>query len=232
MRSTFTFLFTLFTSFAFAQNSIKASEIIRQLNDGQAVMYKNVEIEGQLDFTNLKNRRLANTSFGFFNMGNDAYESTVEASLVFVNCTFQDDVVAYNHVDRDGDTFIAHFEMDVVFQNCTFRRKSEFKYSEFEEEADFGGSTFHREANFKYAEFSGSPVFANVNFRDDANFKYAEFPRGVNFESAVFEQLANFKYTKFRTPLNIKNTSFQGEEDFKYTRVDGQSFTTYLLNNR
>lgn len=232
MRSTLTLLFALLVSFAYAQKSIKASDIIRQINDGQAVMYKNLEIEGELDFTNLKNRSLSTTSFGFFNIGNETYESTVEVSLVFVNCTFLDDVIAYYHVEHDDDTFIAHFEEDVVFQNCTFKRKSEFKYSEFEEKADFGGSTFNREANFKYAEFSGTPMFANVNFRDDANFKYAEFPRGVNFESAVFEQLANFKYTKFRTPLNIKNVSFKGEEDFKYTRVDGSSFTSYLLNNR
>ncbi len=232
MRQAIAILLFLSAISSFAQSSIKAQDILRDINDGKSVSHKNVTIEGYLDLTDLKNRRHTQSSFDFFGKGNDTYESTVEGSITFVNCTFTDDVIAYYHVERDNDTFIAHFEEDVVFQNCTFKRKSEFKYSEFEEKADFSGSVFNREANFKYAEFSETPDFNKVNFRDDANFKYAEFPRGVSFEGATFMQLANFKYTKFRSPLNIKDVSFRGEEDFKYTKVDGQSFTSYLLNNR
>lgn len=232
MRSVFTLCLLFIASATFAQQTIKASDILKEINEGKAVSYKNVNIEGYLDLTDLKNRRHTESSFGLFDKGNDVYESTVEASLSFVNCTFTDDVIAYYFVERGNDTFIAHFEDDVVFQNCTFKRKSEFKYSEFEEKADFSGTVFNREANFKYAEFSDMPDFSKSNFRDDANFKYAEFPQGASFESAAFMQLANFKYTKFRTPLNIKNVAFRGEEDFKYTKVDGQSFTAYLLDNR
>jgi len=232
MRQAFTFVLLLTGVAALAQPTIKASDILQEISDGQSVTHKNVTIEGYLDLTDLKNRRHTESSFDFFGKGNDTYESSVEGALTFINCTFTDDVIAYYHVERDNDTFIAHFEEAVVFQNCTFKRKSEFKYSEFEEKADFSGSVFNREANFKYAEFSETPDFSKTNFRDDANFKYAEFPRGVSFESASFMQLANFKYTKFRTPLNIKNVTFRGEEDFKYTKVDGQSFTAYLLNNR
>ncbi|MCB0489700.1 MAG: pentapeptide repeat-containing protein [Cyclobacteriaceae bacterium] len=232
MRTIFTLILISAFSAAYSQNTVKASDIIRQINDGQSVLYKNAEIEGELDLTDLHTRRHTDSSFDFFGKGNDQYESTVEVSLTFINCTFRDDVLAYYHIERDNDTYIAHFEEDVIFQNCTFRRASEFKYSEFEEKTDFSGTTFNREANFKYAEFNNTPVFANAKFTDDANFKYAEFPRGANFESSSFDQLANFKYTKFRTPLNIKNIAFRGEEDFKYTRVDGNSFTSYLLNNR
>lgn len=232
MRNILTIILALFATATYAQHTIKAQDIIDEINEGKAVSYKDVTIEGYLDLTDLHNRSHTESSFDFFSKGNDIYESTVEGSLTFVNCTFTDDVIAYYNVERDNDTFIAHFEGDVVFQNCTFKRKSEFKYSEFEEGADFSGSVFNREANFKYAEFSSAPHFGNVNFRDDANFKYAEFPQGASFESANFMQLANFKYTKFRTPLNLKNVQFRGEEDFKYTKVDGRSFTSYLLENR
>lgn len=232
MRILLTFILALALGTTNAQNTVKASEILAQIDKGEPVVYRNVEIEGELDFTNLRNRRHTEESFDFFGKGNDTYESTVEKSVVFVNCTFLDDVLAYYHIERDNDTFIAHFEGDAVFQNCVFRRKSEFKYSEFEEKTDFSGTTFNREANFKYAEFSNTPSFAKAQFKDDANFKYAEFPQGVTFEGSIFKQLANFKYTKFRTPLNIKNVSFEGEEDFKYTKVDGHSFTSYLLNDR
>ncbi|MEQ9443667.1 MAG: pentapeptide repeat-containing protein [Cyclobacteriaceae bacterium] len=241
-------------SFSYAQQRVDARDIIQRINQGESVSYENVEIEGDLDLTNLDNRRQTESSKGWFGDSNDTYESSVEGAISFVNCTFLDDVIAYYHDDDEEDTFIAHFEDDAVFRKCTFRQASEFKYSEFSEDADFSGTVFEEEANFKYAEFSEAPTFASTVFEDDANFKYAEFPaetnftavvfddeanfkyaefpRGASFEEAVFNDLANFKYTKFRTPLNMQNVSFNGDEDFKYTKVDGQSFTSYLLNNR
>jgi len=233
MRKIFVIILaSLSTITAFAQQRVNAREILREIDEGKSVSFKDVEIEGNLDFTDLRNRRHKDSSFSWFGNSNDLYESTVEASVTFINCTFLDDVIAYYHLERNDDTFIAHFDDDVVFKNCTFKRKSEFKYSEFAENVDFSGSVFNREANFKYAEFSELPFFNGAEFRDDANFKYAEFPNGANFESATFLELANFKYTKFRTPVNFKNISFEGYEDFKYTKVDGRSFTSYLLDNR
>ena len=249
------FAFTILATVSVAQQRVDADEVIRQINQGQAVSYENVEISGDLDLTNLNNRERTNSSKGWFGFGDsDTYESIVEASISFINCTFLGDVIAYYHDDREDETFIAHFEDDAVFRKCTFREGSEFKYSEFSEEADFSGSVFEEEANFKYAEFSEAPSFAQSVFSDEANFKYAEFPeetnftavvfdneanfkyaefpRGASFEEAVFNDLANFKYAKFRTPLNMKDVSFSGDEDFKYTKVDGRSFTSYLLNNR
>lgn len=215
-----------------AQTRIDARDIIRQINDGKNVSYTGTEISGDLDLTNLNNRRNTKSSHNWFGYGNDLYESTVEVSLSFVNCTFTGDVIAYYHVEQDDDTYVAHFDRDVVFKGCTFKRASEFKYSEFDGLADFSGSTFDRNANFKYAEFSDGPSFANCRFEDDADFKYTEFPRNTSFERTTFYGHANFKYTKFATPLNVSNIAFNGSEDFKYTKVDGQSFTSYLLRNK
>jgi len=248
------FAFSILATVSMAQQRVDADEIIRQINQGQTVSYENVEIIGDLDLTNLDNRERTSSSEGWFGFGDsDTYESIVEASVNFINCTFLGDVIAYYRDDREEETFIAHFEDDAVFRKCTFRESCEFKYSEFSEDADFMGSVFGEEANFKYAEFSESPSFAQavfedeanfkyaefptetsftaVVFEDEANFKYAEFPRGASFEESVFNDLANFKYAKFRSPLNIENISFNGDEDFKYTKIDGRSFTSYLLNN-
>lgn len=225
-------LFVALSSSAVAQSRVQASEILKQINAGRDVSYSNVEIEGALDLTDLNNRRNKNSSSRWLNYDNDYYESTVDGSVSFVNCTFLGDVLAYYHRETRSDTYVAHFDKDVVFKNCTFRRASEFKYSEFSGKADFSGTTFNRDANFKYAEFSDGPSFANAKFDDDADFKYAEFPRGTSFQKATFAGLANFKYSKFRTPLNITGIAFRGSEDFKYTKVDGRSFTSYLLENR
>lgn len=227
MKPTITILLlVLAVTATLAQNKVQASEIIRQINEGRAVEYTNSQIEGDLDFTNLKNSRLEHSS----RWGDDeTWESEVEVTVSFTNCTFLGDVLAYYHIDRKDATYIAHFEKDVLFKNCTFSRMSEFKYSEFGGTASFAGSTFDREGNFKYAEFSQGPVFTEAKFDNGADFKYTEFPRETTFEKAKFRGLANFKYSKFRSPLNMDNTEFNGSEDFKYTTIDGRNFTSYLL---
>jgi hypothetical protein len=219
---------------AVAQTRVKASDIIKQINEGRAVEYSNVEIDGRLDLTDLQNRRPERSSDGsrsWLGRGdNETYESQVEVSVKFTNCTFLDDVLAYYHIERENSTYVAHFEKDVTLVNCVFKYDSEFKYSEFNGTATFSGCTFNREANFKYAEFSTGPLFNNVKFEHGADFKYTEFPRGTSFEKATFDGLANFKYSKFRSPLNITGVAFRGSEDFKYTRIDGGNFTSYLLH--
>lgn len=215
-----------------AQTRIKASDIIKQINEGRAVAYSNVEIEGGLDLTNLENRRAKHSSNRWFSNDSDTYESNVEVSVSFTNCTFLGDVLAYYHVDHRNATYVAHFEKDAVFSNCIFKNASEFKYSEFNGAAKFAGCTFEEAANFKYAEFSSGPVFSNTKFESGADFKYTEFPRETSFEKATFRGLANFKYSKFRSPLNMEGVAFNGSEDFKYTQIDGDDFTSYLLHNR
>lgn len=248
--------FTSFTILLFCIQSqaqtVNAAEIIDKINRGEDVRYENITINGEVDLTDLENRRQMNNGSNWFGGDDDRYESQVEVRVEFINCTFEDDVLAY--YNEDDVTYIAHFEKDVIFKGCQFNRKSEFKYSEFPKVAVFAKSSFDEEANFKYAEFSEGPDFSDCEFEEEANFKYAEFrdkpnyasatfdeeanfkyadfPRGVTFEKAIFNGLANFKYSKFSEPLNMDGVGFNGREDFKYTKIDGRSFTSYLLKNR
>lgn len=228
IQTTILILITVCTS-TLAQTRVKASDIIRQINEGKTVEYTNAEIEGDLDLTDLDNRRRERSSVNFFT-DNDTYESQVEVSLKFTNCTFLGNVLAYYHIERRNDTYIAHFEKDAIFRDCKFKESSEFKYSEFNGAAVFSGTTFNREANFKYAEFSAGPSFNNVRFESGADFKYTEFPAETSFERATFYELANFKYAKFKSPARLDGIAFKGDEDFKYTKMDGRSFTSYLLH--
>ena len=215
---------------ATAQNRIKASDIINQINEGRAVQYNNVEIEGNLDLTNLENRRLERSAERWSHDDAGRYESTIEVEVKFTNCTFLDDVLAYYNIECNQKTYVAHFEKDVEFTNCIFKGASEFKYSEFNGVANFTGCTFSREANFKYTEFSSGPSFSNTKFESGADFKYTEFPQKTSFEKVTFDGIANFKYTKFKSPLNMEGVAFRGSEDFKYTKIDGRSFTSYLVD--
>ncbi|HTH56587.1 MAG TPA: pentapeptide repeat-containing protein [Cyclobacteriaceae bacterium] len=229
MKHAFAILVCLTFTAAFAKDKVKASDIIKQINKGQAVEYANVEIEGDLDFTNLENERQVGNWVTSFDNG--TYRSKVEVAVKFTECIFLGDVLAYYNIPRKHETHIAHFEKDAIFKNCTFQKASEFKYSEFNGVANFEGCVFNEAANFKYAQFSNGPLFANTKFESGADFKYTKFPRETSFEKATFHGLANFKYTKFRSPLNMKGVAFEGSEDFKYTRIDGKSFTSYLVRN-
>jgi len=217
-----------------AQSKVKASDILKQINEGRDVVYTNEEVEGNLDLTDLANRTEVHHADRWahnFGGDNDTYASTVKVLLNFTNCTFLGDVLAYHHVNHSEETYVANFDKDVVFKNCNFKYAAEFKYSQFEGVATFTGSTFNREATFKYAEFSSGPSFANAKFEDGADFKYTQFPVETSFQQATFYGMANFKYSKFRSPVNIESIAFKGSEDFKYTRIDGRSFTSYLLEN-
>jgi hypothetical protein len=238
---------------ALAQSRIDAKDILKSIDDGKAVEYRDVRVVGDLDLTKLKdmipdkdNKRSRNSTKTFW------YH--VRSPLNFVDCIFEDDVIAYFHDDHKNETHNAIFHADAVFTGCEFRGKSAFKYSTFHGEAafskakfskealfkytkfktevSFAGSTFGNDANFKYTEFPKSADFSGSDFQDLANFKYTEFPRGVSFRNVVFQGDANFKYTKFSEPFDFEGTEFEDDVDFKYTKLEGKSFTLYLLKNK
>lgn len=212
------FLLTVGSGFLNAQ-SIDASEIIAMVNAGKAVELNNTAIEGDLDFTQLKNMRETNTGGK-----RKSYRSTVESKLTFRKCTFNGQVLGFvNEEDNWGKSsqpiYHANFDEAVVFVDCEFRQDAAFKYSIFREGADFGGSKFRRDANFKYTEFRASANFANTHFIDEANFKYTDFTRAARFSSVVFEDEANFKYTKLNAGVTFANSVFRRDASFKYTEL-------------
>lgn len=242
-----------------AQTKVDASEIIAKINRGEAVSYKNAEITGDLDMTKLKNMKLKSEKAG----GHDTkeYISTVTAPLIFENCTFKGDVLAYFNPDNGvnvtsltNEVYNTNFEKEVRFEDCTFEEAAAFKYSEFEEKVSFAGSSFTEEALFKYSKFEKAADFGKAKFNDAASFKYVAFPvapnfkgavfkgeadfkytkfdKGVDLQHATFNKLANFKYTRFSAPANLKGASFKGNSDFKYTKLDNRSVTLSALQEK
>ncbi|GAB3930577.1 pentapeptide repeat-containing protein [Larkinella terrae] len=210
-----------------AQRTVNASEIIAKINRKEVVSYENATITGELDLTELANKKRANESIWG---DNDAYETTVETPLTFRNCTFKGNFLAYKHIDKEGRrwsgngvTYTAHFMEAVTFENCTFEKGSEFKYSDFKQRALFTGSSFREEANFKYAKFRAAADFSDVRFSALGNFKYTGFREEIGFSKARFSQYADFKYTKFDEGANFNSTRFDSMADFKYTHLPRNS---------
>ncbi|MDX5420588.1 MAG: pentapeptide repeat-containing protein [Hymenobacteraceae bacterium] len=228
MKKAFLFLCLLCVPFLIqAQTRVNASEIVAKINSGEAVSYKNTEIVGDLDMTQLKNMKLENEPENKYSTRE--FISTVTAPITFVNCTFKGDVLAYFNPDnknvkllnsnKKNEVYNTNFEKAVRFENCVFEGATAFKYSKFKEDVSFAGSSFQHEALFKYSKFSRSADFSNARFGDVANFKYVTFPQSSSFESASFRREANFKYAKFDKDANFARASFRGLANFKYTKV-------------
>lgn len=249
-----TALLIIAVSFSANAQTIDAADIVQQAKAGKDITYQNATIKGVLDFTPYEEKKNDLPSRSWLSTSSNTIENDITGKITFINCTFEDDVLAYLHDDDTEYTFVSNFEEDVIFKNCAFKEGAAFKYSTFSGIVDFSGSEIKEEANFKYAEFEKEADFAQLNFKELANFKYAEFEEmvtfssaifnseadfkyaeidnGVNFSNALFEDFLNFKYTKLNGAVNLKNFKINGDIDTKYTEVNGKSFTAYLANNK
>lgn len=259
MKHKIILLACLFLSITFfAQKTIEASDIMKDIKAGKSISYQNAKIVGTLDFTymdealeKLPAKRKKNSWWG--NGGSDnTINKLIEVKISFTNCTFKDDVLAYIPDEDSGYTFTASFEDIAIFKNCNFERKAMFKYSRFERNTDFSGTTFDDDTTFKYAKFDRDISFENTKFAEVSTFKYAKFNRNVSFANSIFEDEAVFKYTKFNDGVSFNNTNFEEdlnikymqvsgdfditkmkvgyEIDSKYTKINGKSFSKYQID--
>jgi uncharacterized protein YjbI with pentapeptide repeats len=212
-----------------AQEQISASLVVEAINKKQSVQYDGIIVTGDLDFTELANRRSKSNGWN-----SEEIKSTVEVPVVFRNCTFQGDVIGYKNsqegkrkwgIGDDNITYSADFDRHVVFENCIFEKQAEFKYSHFRQDANFSGTHFKGSANFKYADFRQLAQFGGAKMNEYANFKYAEFRTRSDFANVIFRNNTDFKYAKFSDPVSFRGSRFQQHADFKYCNFsDGADF--------
>lgn len=237
---------------ALAQTTVDAKEIIAKINRKESVSYQNATINGDLDLTNLANRREVRE--GMWKGESRQFLSVVEVPIAFKNCTFNGKFLAYRSEDQDerklvnisNTVYNTDFSESVTIERCTFTDDAAFKYSTFSQRAIFTDNTFREIALFKYAKFRNEADFSNATFRDYADFKYTKFSESSSFQKAAFERYADFKYTKFDERVDFSqarftstadfkytnlprgtrfdDTRFTGSTDFKYTKLDGRKF--------
>lgn len=243
----------------FAQKTIDANDIMKDIKAGKSISISNATIEGTLDFTFMEEKleslpKRKNKSWK--NNGKDYKVRTkIDLNISFTNCTFKDDVLAYiPDNENSGYTFIANFEGNAIFKGCTFERKAMFKYSYFNKASSFENVEFQGDTTFKYSDFRSTTSFSNTNFQNDATFKHSVFKTFIDFSNSTFEENATFKHTKFKggvsfrnvqfeESLNLKHTYIRGKFDIsgmkvaydidsKHTKINGESFSSYLSNNK
>lgn len=214
----------LFAMPLYAQKKIASNEIVQLINQGKSVNVNGAIITGTLDFTEIATKNLVNNEGSTL-----SYKSKVNVPIVFRDCIFKGDLIAYKVLEKKGENnffnddneiqvlYTADFTRKVIFESCTFKGKALFKYSDFVGEVSFASTEFSEEANFKYAQFYEGTDFSDTRFYGDANFKYAQFRKETDFSSAKIEEKANFKYAEFEKSVNFQQTRFDGFANFKYS---------------
>ena len=175
---------------AFAQSRVNAEDILKSIDEGRVVEYTGVEIIGDLDLTSIVDSARDTSFWPFFGFGKESLYH-VQSPLIFRDCIFRGDVIAYRHDRWSRTTHNVSFHENVSFHGCEFRGKSAFKYSKFYRMADFRKATYRKEALFKYADFFARANFSSSSFSNGANFKYAEFSTEVSFADSTFSNKAN-----------------------------------------
>ena len=218
----------IFSLNLFSENSVKSDEIISAIDNMQPVKYENVTIKGDLKFIDVQEKKIVSSS----GSGSTEYHCSVQVPVVFIDCIFAGDVVAYFNDEIKDEMYAAIFYEKAIFRNCTFERDALFKYSEFHQDTDFSNNRFEGEVLFKYSKFETSVSFENCSFYDDANFKYTKFLQTSFFGNSVFFDLANFKYTKFIDLADFSLVTFKDEADFKYTKFpEGVTFENAVFRD-
>jgi hypothetical protein len=227
----------LITSVGFAQKTVNASDIMKDMKKGKDISYTNATIVGDLDFTYMDEKLVdlpkRKKKSWWKNGGSNTVKHLIKSKVSFINCTFEDNVLAYiPDSENSGYTFVASFNDDAIFTGCTFERKAMFKYSKFNENASFEGVKFEDDTTFKYSEFDNNVSFAKATFKETATFKYTKFRDGVSFNNTDFQEDLNIKYTKVTGKFDIKGMKVAYEINSKYTKINGKGFSRYLLDNR
>ena len=139
MKKIISLIFFTFAFSAMAQKEISAKTVFEMIDKKQAIEYDGVTIIGDLDLTELSNKHIEKDG-----KWEKKYKSVVEVPLIFKNCTFKGDFIAYKNIENgkrrhigninitwngNGETYSTDFEENVVFENCKFEQDSEFKYS-------------------------------------------------------------------------------------------------------
>jgi len=212
-----------------AQTQVKASRIIQQINNGEAVNYSDIVISGDFDLTKVKDITLNNPKdkrrrksiisriFTGSRYGKTlVYSCHINVPVTFNNCVFQGNVLGYRHERRENETYNVQFHASVDLSGCEFQEDSTFKYTRFDKRADFSKTKFRQHAFFKYTKFAASVSFSAARFLKEANFKYTKFPEPVYFDHAVFNRYANFKYARFSEGVTFAEAEFNDDAGFKY----------------
>ena len=182
---------------------ISASDLLQAIADREDIQLTHCTITGVLDINRLfEPAEKFNVEKLLIRQKEDCKILTLPQSLVFDNCTFEENTV-FAAPWSEPDSVSVEFEKDVIFNSSVFKGQARFRNSVF------GGI-----ASFDGCSFEGVVTFKNTFIQKDAKFRTTIFKGYSLFGSAVFGASARFTNTHFVKGANFSDVKFMGQTDF------------------
>ncbi|MBW6490234.1 MAG: hypothetical protein K0B15_03455 [Lentimicrobium sp.] len=198
-------------------NGISASEIIKSIDRGKAIVIKGKIITDDLDFSQVKNIQV-------FSSSNQV--AVIDVPVTFLDCIFMGKVTT-NGTRKN------------ISVNTTFMHSLTFEACDFRQEADFDNITVEANVNFTGAIFRGMAKFNNITFKGRNNFftaftseKYFSMQESlihgfVDFFKSEITGKISFQSTEFRGIARFSDINVNGTTDFSLTRFRDDALFTY-----
>jgi hypothetical protein len=196
--------------------SVRSSEIITQIENGQSIDYSNRVIEGDLIFGKVANEHnILNSEIKIENC-------TIMGMVDFRGTTFKNRV---NLVANKFNGIVladrsTQFNQSAIFFNSNFSDIVSFQYSNFNNMVSFANSKFSG-ANFRDVQFKFDAIFRNCTFNSFSYFNNAFFWGNADFEGSKFNEKASFYLTTFKKDASFRNLNSNKSLTFEKARFNG-----------
>ena len=199
------------------KKSVKASDIIEKIDKGENIYYQNATIEGDLDFTLIKNNNLEALTIK---------RAFVNSSITFINCDFKGKVISSKIIDKNS--IFTSFDKNLTFIKCNFKDEVNFNEAIINGTTNYSESVFEKKASFEGIQCKNkNNYFTQIKLKDVSSFQGGIFSGDVNFLRAEFFGNTAFQQSKFLGNLQISNAKFYGYADFTNCLFNSGIITNY-----
>lgn len=168
----FRFLATLaltFTTHGFLwaeQAPTKAQALLEKIDRGQPLKLKNAQITGDLDFTQLRDKRAGGSYGGRVGRVKEFY-TQVNVPLVFENCEFTGSIVTFREERKRLllKEYFVRIQSPITFKNCTFRKPVTFERLLFSKLVIIQDCVFEEPLRFEKMKFKDSPIINGNRYK-------------------------------------------------------------------
>ncbi|MDW5551599.1 pentapeptide repeat-containing protein [Methanosarcina sp.] len=213
------FIFISMVGLADEYRDVQASEILKQIENGEDVYLENCRIVGELNLSKIKFETVPNPKYQehldfFYTVNKDL--KVAESEISIHNSIFSNDLDFSNVLFKKSISFVeVNCSSFVNFTSTTFNNTVNFSGTAFGDSAFFHGATFNNTVNFSEATFSNSTLYYDIRlgapgilFGDSADFSKATFGDSADFSGATFGNKADFLNATFGNNANFNGATF------------------------
>ena len=173
-------------SLADEYREVQASDILKQIENGEDVNLTDCRIIGELNLSEIELETVPNPIYSVLlseRNGKDfeSYGITKELKIVESN------IIIHNSIFENNFNFSnSKFNKSLSLENC-FSEKADFTCTTFGHDTDLRRMTFGDNVGFEWATFGNNMNFSESTFGNNTNFLGATFGDYANFEEAIWQ---------------------------------------------